>query len=95
MEDEKLKSLEWETNELNIPFKIHMICGIIAGCAEHFIMFPFDNIKTNMQVFKTKYNIFQTIKNIVRISYLNLFNGLQSILIGVIPAHAAYFSIYE
>ena len=40
--------LDWEERKNNIPFKIHMIAGSIAGLSEHLLLLPLDNLKTHI-----------------------------------------------
>ncbi len=61
--------------------KNHIIAGSIAGLFEHIIMYPFDSIKTRIQV-----NL---------LNYKNLWRGISMVSLGCIPAHALYFTSYE
>lgn len=89
---------EWDENKLS--FTDHMLAGSIAGLAEHICMFPVDTIKTNMQCEKCgSTSPFQTLTCAQRIirseGIFRLWRGVTAMFIGCIPAHAAYFSIYE
>ena len=78
-----------------------MLAGAMAGIAEHTIMFPFDSVKTRMQVLypdpKAVYNgtmhAFQTITTTEGIG--RLWRGVMSVVVGAGPAHAVYFGTYE
>ncbi|VVU95659.1 Mitochondrial carrier protein [seawater metagenome] len=61
--------------------KNHIIAGSLAGLFEHITMYPFDSIKTRIQV--NSFHINQ------------LWRGMPVIGFGSIPAHALYFSSYE
>jgi len=79
----------------SLSLKVHIISGSFAGVMEHVAIFPIDTIKTHMQ---TNYNL--TAKNIVRSLHkegglLRFWKGSSVIATGCIPAHAAYFSVYE
>lgn len=72
----------------------HMMAGSFAGLAEHTVMFPVDTLKTHMQVLRS--SPASTIQELVGAAGVpRLWRGVQSVFAGVIPAHAAYFSIYE
>lgn len=81
--------------------QIHMFAGAMAGIAEHTITFPFDSIKTRMQVLRPHpsavysgvVHAFQEI--ISREGVTRLYRGIMSIVAGAGPAHAIYFASYE
>ena len=71
----------------------HAVAGSIAGVAEHSIMFPVDTLKTHIQVHRaTPMSLFELISSC---GVPRLWRGVQTMFAGCIPAHAAYFSIYE
>jgi len=70
----------------------HAVAGSLAGVAEHSFMFPMDTIKTAMQ---TKGSIGSLQQHLSRYGLLRMWHGVQTMFCGCIPAHAAYFSIYE
>merc|ERR1719228_624743 len=43
--------LSWEEWDKRRPFWHHATAGSCAGVAEHVLMYPLDNIKTNLQAF--------------------------------------------
>lgn len=82
---------EWNPNQG--AFWQHAIAGSIAGLAEHSLMFPVDSVKTHMQVSRTSV---ATISEMIKSCGVpRLWRGVQTMFTGCIPAHAAYFSIYE
>jgi len=87
--------LDWEHDD-SLSHTNHCIAGSIAGVVEHVLLLPLDNIKTHMQVFKRKIGILETAKYIKKIDGIKKFwNGASIIASGCMPAHAAYFSVYE
>mmetsp|Transcript_23997 Transcript_23997/g.24586 ORF Transcript_23997/g.24586 Transcript_23997/m.24586 type:complete len:354 (-) Transcript_23997:61-1122(-) len=94
------EELEQEWDPTKLSFIDHMIAGSFAGLAEHVAIFPLDTLKTNVQCEKCGSNSpFKTINCAVRIvkqdGILRLWRGVSAMFIGCIPAHAAYFSIFE
>jgi solute carrier family 25 (mitochondrial iron transporter), member 28/37 len=68
--------------------------GAVAGLAEHIGMFPFDTIKTRMQ--NEGASLRCVIRKIVREErWAHLYRGCVPVLFSAVPAHGAYFSIYE
>jgi solute carrier family 25 iron transporter 28/37 len=90
------EDFEFETGDRgSLPLKIHIIAGSFAGVMEHVAIFPIDTIKTHLQ---SDNNL--TSKNIIRSlnkegGMRRFWKGSSVIAGGCIPAHAAYFSIYE
>ena len=88
---------EWDRSK--VPFVSHMIAGSFAGLAEHVTVFPVDTLKTNVQCEvcgSTEAQVWNCARNIVkREGILRLWRGVSAMFAGCIPAHAAYFSIYE
>ena len=90
------KLLDWEENVENLPFYKHMIAGSCAGLFEHSITFPFDTLRTYAQAESTKLvSIRDNIKFVRSVGFIPLWKGITSVFYGCVPAHAAYFSIYE
>ncbi|KAJ3092464.1 Fe(2+) transporter, partial [Physocladia obscura] len=85
----------------NSPTHVNLIAGAIAGITEHTLMFPFDSIKTRMQMITTNpAAIYSSITNAVsRISSAEgataLWRGVNSVVLGAGPAHALSFGVYE
>jgi len=79
----------------------------MAGVAEHSLMFPVDTVKTIMQVrhiqggqhLVASTQFASPIVTLGRIweahGALRLWRGVQTMFTGCIPAHGAYFTIYE
>lgn len=101
MEEAQDDELDWEEwNPKKISFFHHMIAGSIAGLAEHISIFPIDTLKTNMQCERCgSMNPTQTwacaSKIVQREGIFRLWRGVGATFAGCIPAHAAYFSVYE
>ncbi|KAI9797242.1 MAG: Fe(2+) transporter [Candelina submexicana] len=85
----------------NISLPANLAAGAFAGVAEHTVMYPFDAIKTRMQVLNPSPSaVYTGISNAARqISstegILSLWRGISSVVIGAGPAHAVYFATYE
>lgn len=89
---------EWNPSKLS--FVGHMIAGSFAGLAEHVSIFPLDTLKTNIQCEKCgSSSPFKTLSCAQRIvkndGILRLWRGVGAMFLGCIPAHAAYFSLFE
>jgi solute carrier family 25 (mitochondrial iron transporter), member 28/37 len=96
--DEDLEWEEWDPSKGT--FITHMIAGSFAGLAEHVSMFPMDTIKTHLQCERcgsmNPSKTLQCAKGIVdKEGLLRLWRGVTATFAGCIPAHAAYFSIFE
>lgn len=95
-------NLEWEEwNPEEISFVDHMVAGSFAGLAEHVSIFPIDTLKTHMQCERCLQGSrpMQTLTcaaNLIRDKgVFRLWRGVSATFSGCIPAHAAYFSIFE
>lgn len=89
---------EWNPQETS--FKVHVLAGSVAGLAEHIAMFPFDTIKTHLQTRQSRHSVNFSILSELRMlmqhgGIKGLFRGMSSVIYGTVPAHAAYFSVYE
>jgi solute carrier family 25 iron transporter 28/37 len=82
--------LEWEDSRPEeFSFIKHMFAGSMAGVMEHCGMFPFDTIKTHMQVQKKKLGFFKTFRSLYNeYGLLRFYKGANVIASGCIPAHA-------
>jgi len=93
--------LEWEEwNPAQLPFVHHMIAGSIAGLAEHISLFPIDTVKTHIQCERCgSASPMQTWNCAARIVHregiFRLYRGVSAMFAACIPAHAAYFSVFE
>jgi len=84
----------------SMPFINHMIAGSFGGLAEHITVFPIDTLKTHMQCEvcgnTVKGELWNCANKIVRNEgFFRLWRGVSAMFAGCIPAHAAYFSVYE
>lgn len=79
---------------LQFSFK-ELLAGGAAGFFEHFLMFPFDTIKTRMQSGSSARisDVLRVVRNEERLTHL--YRGCVPVLVSSIPAHGAYFSVYE
>jgi solute carrier family 25 (mitochondrial iron transporter), member 28/37 len=89
---------EWDPSQSS--FKTHVIAGSLAGLAEHVSIFPLDTLKTQLQCEKCgSVSPMQTWNCATRIvgreGIFRLWRGVSAMFVGCIPAHAAYFSIFE
>ncbi|VDN26727.1 unnamed protein product [Gongylonema pulchrum] len=82
-------------------WRVHLLAGSVAGLAEHCVMFPFDSVKTRMQSLcpcpETKcptamHSLFTMVK---REGLLRPLKGVNAIVLGAVPAHALYYTVYE
>ena len=81
---------EWDGSR---PFWQHAVAGSAAGLAEHSVMFPVDTVKTHLQVnAATRASLLEMIQ---AQGVPRMWRGVQTMFAGCIPAHAAYFSIFE
>ena len=88
---------EWEERSDDVPFRSHMIAGSIAGIVEHCSLLPIDNLKTHRQSLLVKLSIPQTVNYIYSQpgGVFNFWRGSTVMVLGCIPAHALFFSMYE
>mmetsp|Transcript_31148 Transcript_31148/g.52079 ORF Transcript_31148/g.52079 Transcript_31148/m.52079 type:complete len:403 (+) Transcript_31148:87-1295(+) len=98
---ETTDDLDWEEwNPSQISFVNHMLAGSVAGAVEHVALFPVDTIKTHIQ-YERKVSInpletWRITSTIIQEKGLfRLWRGVTAMFVGCIPAHAAYFSIFE
>ena len=95
------EALDWESNAAGLPFLTHMLAGSVAGLVEHGCSFPFDTLKvratqTLAQAESSKLSGVREVRGLIReVGLAPLWRGISSIALGCVPAHAAYFSIYE
>jgi len=94
--------LEWEENIHQLPFYKHMIAGSLAGVTEHTMLFPLDTIRvsptqTNLQASSSgSLSLSATFQALYKdAGFRRMWRGVESVVLGCIPAHAAFFSIYE
>lgn len=80
---------------------VHLLAGSMAGLAEHCVMYPFDSVKTRMQSLcpcpETRcptalHSLFSMVK---REGFLRPLKGVNAIVLGSVPAHALYYTVYE
>jgi len=88
---------DWEEWDGSFPFVHHMVAGSCAGLMEHFALFPVDTIKTHLQVRASVGVVPSTLVSelIAERGFVGLWRGCSTMFVGCIPAHAAYFSIFE
>lgn len=86
---------DWEEwDPAKAPFHVHLVAGSFAGAAEHLVVFPVDTVKTFLQVDGVKGKA--EVRELLRTQGITrLWRGVSTALMGCIPAHAGYFSIYE
>jgi solute carrier family 25 iron transporter 28/37 len=81
---------EWDPSKTT--FVVHATAGSLAGLAEHTLMFPADTWKTFLQADVGQRSLAETIR---RDGITRLWRGTSTMLLGSVPAHAGYFSLYE
>ncbi|KAG1666546.1 Mitoferrin-1 [Nymphon striatum] len=92
---------EYETLPETSSVLVHMSAGAAAGVMEHCVMYPFDSVKTRLQILKpcpeAHYrSVGEAFYKMVR--YEGIFRpvrGMSAVVVGAGPAHALYFSCYE
>jgi len=103
--EDTLEWEEWNPNENS--FLCHMVAGSFAGVTEHTLMYPVDTLKTHVQCDRCGKiarpgvslgvdGCVYAMKSLVRSEgVLRLWRGVSTMFAGCIPAHAAYFTIFE
>ncbi|KAJ1929403.1 Fe(2+) transporter [Tieghemiomyces parasiticus] len=92
---------DYEALPESSPLFIHLVAGAMAGIVEHSVMYPFDSIKTRMQVIHPSpqavyTGVTQAISQISHTEGLRtLWRGVNSVILGAGPSHALYFATYE
>eukprot|EP00937_MAST-01D_sp_MAST-1D-sp2_P005758 g5758.t1 len=87
---------EWDASRGS--FVHHMIAGSAAGVLEHTAMFPVDTVKTHSQCARcgVSQSPWAVARDMVREQGpLRMWRGVSTMFSGCVPAHAAYFSIFE
>eukprot|EP01062_Namystynia_karyoxenos_P059164 TRINITY_DN50591_c0_g1_i1.p1 TRINITY_DN50591_c0_g1~~TRINITY_DN50591_c0_g1_i1.p1 ORF type:complete len:350 (+),score=94.38 TRINITY_DN50591_c0_g1_i1:83-1051(+) len=89
-----------EVGHDGLSFWEHCVAGSCAGVMEHAAMFPLDTLKTRIQSIhvgaKYRYSLKRAARDILRQEgFLSLYRGLLPAVSSALPAHAAYFSVYE
>jgi len=88
---------DWEEWDGSFPFVHHMIAGSTAGLMEHFALYPVDTFKTHLQVRASAASSSTALcrELLAERGFIGLWRGCSTMFMGCIPAHAAYFSIFE
>ena len=99
MPEDDLEWEEWDSSKGH-SFATHMLAGSFAGLAEHVTIFPLDTLRTQVQCERCgSVSPMQTWNCATRIvgkeGIFRLWRGVSAMFAGCIPAHAAYFSIFE
>lgn len=84
---------EWEERKDDVPFRVHMLAGSLAGLSEHVLLLPIDNLKTHIQTKSP--NISTAYREIRKTGLSNFFRGSSIIAMGCVPSHAFFFLNYE
>lgn len=72
-----------------------VVAGAVAGFAEHFVMFPFDTVKTRIQSGRST-GVLEAFRDVLQKErFAHLYRGCVPVLVSAVPAHAAYFGVYE
>ncbi|KAJ1720960.1 Fe(2+) transporter [Coemansia erecta] len=94
---------EYDYEELpsTSPLTMHLIAGAAAGIMEHSVMYPFDIVKTRMQVVGSPSSVvYSGVTHALKViktteGVRSLWRGVMSVVLGAGPAHAVYFATYE
>lgn len=79
----------------------HLIAGSVAGLAEHCALYPFDSVKTRLQSLcpcpetKCPTAMHSLVSMVRREGLLRPLKGVNAIIVGSVPAHAMYYTVYE
>lgn len=88
-----------ELDEILAMTPLEMVAGGIAGFCEHTVMFPCDTIKSRMQQRATEAGHRSMRDTFVRVlreeRVTHLYRGCTPVVMSAVPAHAAYFGLYE
>ena len=87
---------EWDPNTGSLAQ--HMVAGSAAGLLEHTCMYPVDTIKTHSQCARcgVSQSAVAVARDMVRAQgFGRMWRGVGTMFSGCVPAHAAYFSIFE
>ncbi|KAJ2844047.1 Fe(2+) transporter [Coemansia erecta] len=95
--------IEYDYEELpeTSPLTMHLIAGAAAGIMEHSVMYPFDIVKTRMQVVGSPSSmVYSGVTHALKVitsteGIRSLWRGVMSVVLGAGPAHAVYFATYE
>nr|AAB19036.1 mitochondrial solute carrier [Onchocerca gibsoni] len=94
----------WIFYAIRLPpcrWPVHLLAGSVAGLAEHCLMFPFDSVKTRLQSLcpcpetscpTAMHSLMSMVK---REGLLRSLKGVNAVVLGTIPAHAFYYTVYE
>ncbi|VDK76673.1 unnamed protein product [Litomosoides sigmodontis] len=80
---------------------VHLLAGSVAGLAEHCLMFPFDSVKTRLQSLcpcpetRCPTAMHSLLLMVKREGLLRSLKGVNAVVLGTIPAHALYYTVYE
>eukprot|EP01016_Furgasonia_blochmanni_P019624 TRINITY_DN2193_c0_g2_i1.p1 TRINITY_DN2193_c0_g2~~TRINITY_DN2193_c0_g2_i1.p1 ORF type:complete len:394 (+),score=18.81 TRINITY_DN2193_c0_g2_i1:161-1342(+) len=86
----------WEERHDSIPYTHHLIAGSLAGIMEHCSMLPIDIIKTHIQSARHHRRFTEVLSSIRKdVGVLGFWKGASVVALGCVPAHAAYFTVYE
>ncbi|KAJ2093541.1 Fe(2+) transporter [Coemansia sp. RSA 1813] len=96
-------STDYDYEELpgTTSLAMHLTAGAAAGIMEHSVMYPFDIVKTRMQVVGSPSTmvysgVTQALKVISTTEGMrSLWRGVTSVVLGAGPSHAVYFAVYE
>jgi solute carrier family 25 S-adenosylmethionine transporter 26 len=91
--DEKLKKEAKDFKRECYKALRNLLAGAIAGGSVEAALYPIDTIKTRLQATKGAINFSGKIKALKGSS--SLYSGVLGNLLGVIPASALFFSVYE
>lgn len=86
-------SFEWEERADDVPYRVHMIAGSIAGLSEHTLLLPLDNIKTHLQTRSPNFSA--AFSQIVSKGPFSFYRGSSIIALGCVPSHALFFMNFE
>ncbi|KAI9797889.1 MAG: asparaginyl-tRNA synthetase [Piccolia ochrophora] len=96
-----VEEFDYEALPEHFSLGANLVAGAFAGIAEHTVMFPFDSVKTRMQVLNpSKSAMYTGVVNAVSKmasseGTRSFFRGISSVAVGAGPAHALYFVSYE
>ncbi|KAJ2608845.1 Fe(2+) transporter [Coemansia sp. RSA 1804] len=92
---------DYEELPASTSLGMHLVAGAAAGIMEHSVMYPFDIVKTRMQVVGSpsavvSSGVARALKTISTTEGIrSLWRGVTSVVVGAGPSHAVYFAVYE
>lgn len=80
----------------NSSVAVNLAAGALAGITEHVVTYPFDALKTRMQLVNaTSSSLLKNMAMAYAQGLGSLWRGVNTVVMGSGPAHALFFATYE